>query len=115
MEAKTPEDIYKTHLTEGRAPTGAAVDSARANLAATFVNAFVNAGFGTDKLLTTAGGDGAAAESGSWIYKNKEHGKTSATASLGCVLLWDVDVRPRLPPPPAPRLPVSSPSPRRSR
>ena len=52
MEAKLPEDIYKTHLMEGRAPAGAAVDSARANLAATFVNAFVNAGFGQDKLLT---------------------------------------------------------------
>ena len=47
MEAKTPEDVYKTHLTEGRAPAGAAaVDSARQNLASTFVNAFVNAGFG---------------------------------------------------------------------
>ena len=54
MEAKLPEDIYKTHLIEGRAPSGPAVDSARANLAATFVNAFVNAGFGHDKLLTGA-------------------------------------------------------------
>ena len=44
--------MYKAHLVEGRAPAGPAVDSARANLAATFVNAFVNAGFGTDKLLT---------------------------------------------------------------
>lgn len=35
------------HLVEGRAPAGpAAVDSARQNLANTFVNAFVNAGFG---------------------------------------------------------------------
>jgi hypothetical protein len=31
---------------------GPVVDSARANLAATFVNAFVNAGFGQDKLVT---------------------------------------------------------------
>lgn len=44
--------VYKAHLVEGRAPAGPAVDSARANLAATFVNAFVNAGFGTDKLVT---------------------------------------------------------------
>jgi 26S proteasome regulatory subunit N1 len=50
MESKLPEDIYKSHLIEGRAPAGAAVDSARANLAATFVNAFVNAGFGHDKV-----------------------------------------------------------------
>jgi 26S proteasome regulatory subunit N1 len=45
MEAKTPEDIYKSHLVEGRAPSGAAQDSARQNLATTFVNAFVNAGY----------------------------------------------------------------------
>ena len=36
---------------------GPAVDSARANLAATFVNAFVNAGFGQDKLVTVASED----------------------------------------------------------
>lgn len=35
---------------------------------ATFVNAFVNAGFGTDKLLTAAE---ESSESVSWIYKNK--------------------------------------------
>ncbi len=28
MEAKTPEDVYKTHLTEGRAPAGAAAGGA---------------------------------------------------------------------------------------
>ncbi|KAG2434205.1 hypothetical protein HXX76_007931 [Chlamydomonas incerta] len=93
VEAKTPEDVYKTHLTEGRAPAGAAaVDSARANLAATFVNAFVNAGFGQDKLVTVSGGDaGGAGESVHWIFKNKDHGKMSATASLGLVTLWDVE------------------------
>ena len=31
------------------------VDSARANLASTFVNAFVNAGFGKDLLMTPEG------------------------------------------------------------
>ena len=99
MEAKLPEEIYKTHLMEGRAPAGAALDSARANLAATFVNAFVNAGFGQDKLLTVSeGADGAEGETGagagsnvSWIFKNKDHGKMSAAASLGSILLWDVE------------------------
>jgi 26S proteasome regulatory subunit N1 len=48
---------------DGRQAQGAAVDSARQNLASTFVNAFVNAGFGSDKLVTassegTSGGDG---------------------------------------------------------
>jgi hypothetical protein len=33
-------------LLDGRASAGASVDSARQNLAATFVNAFLNAGFG---------------------------------------------------------------------
>ena len=48
--------------------TAANVDSAKANLAGTFVNAFVNAGFGNDKLMVEA------EEGSSWIYKNKEHG-----------------------------------------
>ncbi|GLC40481.1 hypothetical protein PLESTB_000708900 [Pleodorina starrii] len=94
MEAKTPEDVYKTHLTEGRAPAGAAaVDSARANLAATLVNALVNAGFGQDKLVTPASGAeaGGGSENVHWIFKNKDHGKISATASLGLVTLWDVE------------------------
>ena len=43
------------------------MDSARANLAGTFVNAFVNAGFGNDKLMVEA------EEGNSWIYKNKDH------------------------------------------
>lgn len=44
------------------------VDSARGNLAGTFVNAFVNAAFGNDKLMVEA------EEGNSWIYKNKDHG-----------------------------------------
>ena len=96
MEAKTPEDVYKTHLVEGNAPSGPAVDSARANLAATFVNAFVNAGFGQDKLVTAADEEGAGGGDGAdgsvhWIFRNKDHGKISAAASLGMVLLWDVE------------------------
>ena len=78
------------------------MDSARANLAGTFVNAFVNAGFGNDKLMVEA------EEGSSWIYKNKDHGMLvsgcswifsdlltgmmSAAASLGLSLLWDTDV-----------------------
>eukprot|EP00897_Mesotaenium_endlicherianum_P000523 jgi/Mesen1/10471/ME000083S09976 len=94
MEPKVPEDIYKAHLIDGRAAAASTVDSARQNLAATFVNAFVNAGFGQDKLMSgTASSDPASASSsgGSWLFKNKEHGKVSATASLGSILLWDVD------------------------
>lgn len=85
MEPKTPDDIYKTHLDSNRPTFGpsASVDSARQNLASSFVNGFVNAGFGQDKLLMVDGNK--------WLYKNREHGMLSATASLGLILLWDVD------------------------
>ncbi|KAJ4729749.1 26S proteasome non-ATPase regulatory subunit 2-like [Melia azedarach] len=91
MEPKSPEDIYKAHLLDGRASAGASVDSARQNLAATFVNAFVNAGFGQDKLMTVLSDASSGGSSGNWLFKNKEHGKMSAAASLGMILLWDVD------------------------
>ncbi|CAL0303876.1 unnamed protein product [Lupinus luteus] len=91
MEPKSPEDIYKAHLLDGRASAGASVDSARQNLAATFVNALVNAGFGQDKLMTVPSDSSSSGSSGNWLFKNKEHGKTSAAASLGMILLWDVD------------------------
>eukprot|EP00320_Phaeocystis_rex_P019011 CAMPEP_0119057336 /NCGR_PEP_ID=MMETSP1178-20130426/1809_1 /TAXON_ID=33656 /ORGANISM="unid sp, Strain CCMP2000" /LENGTH=627 /DNA_ID=CAMNT_0007038153 /DNA_START=52 /DNA_END=1932 /DNA_ORIENTATION=+ len=82
VEPKTPEEVYKAHL-EKRPASSAHVDSARQNLASTFVNAFVNVGFGTDKLMLTEGNK--------WLYKNKEHGMMSAAASLGALLMWDVD------------------------
>ncbi|KAF5948280.1 hypothetical protein HYC85_014237 [Camellia sinensis] len=91
MEPKSPEDIYKAHLLDGRASAGANVDSARQNLAATFVNAFVNTGFGQDKLMTVPSEPSSGGSSGNWLFKNKEHGKASAAASLGMILLWDVD------------------------
>ena len=43
--------------------TAGQVDSALGNLASSFVNGFVNCGFGVDKLLTEDGNK--------WIYKNK--------------------------------------------
>ncbi|KVH88226.1 26S proteasome regulatory complex, non-ATPase subcomplex, Rpn1 subunit [Cynara cardunculus var. scolymus] len=91
MEPKSPEDIYKAHLLDGRASAGASVDSARQNLAATFVNAFVNAGFGQDKLMTVPSEASSGGSSGNWLFKNKEHGKASAAASLGMIHIWDVD------------------------
>jgi 26S proteasome regulatory subunit N1 len=48
------------------------IDSARQNLASSFVNGFVNAAFGKDKLLTEEGN--------AWLYKNKEHGKLKISA-----------------------------------
>jgi len=53
-------------LGPGLTSTSSNVDSARMNLASSYVNGFVNAAFGQDKLLT--------GEGNKWIYKNKEHG-----------------------------------------
>ncbi|KAG5389982.1 hypothetical protein IGI04_031523 [Brassica rapa subsp. trilocularis] len=88
MEAKRPEDIYKAHLLNVR--SGPVVESAKQNLAATFVNAFVNAGFGQDKLMAGTS-DSTSGSAGNWIFRNKDDGKTSATASLGMIYLWDVE------------------------
>ena len=86
MEPKVPEDIYKSHLETSRTSYQAQVDSARQNLAASFVNGFVNAGFGQDKLMSDD------KEANVWIHKNKDHGIMSTTATLGLVSLWDVEV-----------------------
>lgn len=85
-DPKSLEDIYKSHLENTRSTVSGSVDSARGNLASTFVNAFVNAGYGNDKLMV------GAEEGNSWIYKNKEHGMLSASASLGMSLLWDTEM-----------------------
>jgi hypothetical protein len=58
-------------LVIGTGYSSGSVDSARQNLASTFVNAFVNGGFGKDKLMTTEEDSNSNA---SWIYKNKDHG-----------------------------------------
>jgi RPN1 N-terminal domain len=49
LEPKHPDQIYKTHL-ENRKNAGN-IDSAKMNQAASFVNAFVNAGMGKDALM----------------------------------------------------------------
>jgi len=84
MEPKSPEDVYKTHL-EAAGRSSANVESARANLAATYVNAFINAGFGQDKLLLKE------TTKTKWIHRNKGSGQLAAAASLGMLLMWDID------------------------
>ncbi|KAK5204085.1 proteasome regulatory particle base subunit [Exophiala xenobiotica] len=84
LEPKTPEDIYKHHLESGRG-SSALVDSAKHNLASAFVNAFVNAGFGSDKLMLIEG------DQRPYIWKTKDDGMLSATASLGLLMQWDVE------------------------
>lgn len=86
LEPKTPEDIYKSYLETARTGPGSGnMDSARHNLASTFVNAFVNAGFCKDTLMLVED------ESKSWVYKNKDMGMVSATASIGMLMLWSYE------------------------
>ncbi|KAK7757703.1 proteasome regulatory particle base subunit [Diatrype stigma] len=84
LEPKTTEDIYKSHLESSRVAGMTNLDSARHNLAAGFVNAFVNAGFGNDKMMLVDGQE-------AWFWKTKDEGMTSTVASLGTLLMWDVE------------------------
>ncbi|KAF2834423.1 26S proteasome non-ATPase-like protein regulatory subunit 2 [Patellaria atrata CBS 101060] len=86
LDPKTPDDIYKTHLESSRTSGLTNTDSARHNLASAFVNAFVNAGFGADKMMLTPD------SKSSWVWKTKEDGMLSTVASLGMLLLWDVEM-----------------------
>lgn len=87
LDPKIPEDIYKSHLESSRTAGLTNTDSARHNLASAFVNAFVNAGFGEDKLMLVEGG-----VKQSWIWKVKEEGMISTAASAGMIMLWDVEM-----------------------
>jgi len=86
---KTPEDIYKSHLSETASTAlrqddgSAAVESARGNLASTYVNAFVNAASGQDKLMTP--------EDSTWLSRNKDDAKLAVAASVGMLHLWNED------------------------
>ncbi len=86
LEPKLPEDIYKSHLESSRTAGLTNVDSARHNLASAFVNAFTNAGFGNDKMMLVEGGDKS-----SWVWKTKDEGMLSTTASMGMLMRWDVE------------------------
>ncbi len=85
LDPKTTEDIYKSHLESNRVAGLTNLDSARHNLAAAFVNAFVNAGFGNDKMMMVE------EDKSSWVWKTKEEGMLSTVASLGTLMLWDVE------------------------
>ena len=81
VEPKTPDQIFKLHLEERKGE--ARIDSSKHNLACTYVNGFVNAGFGKDTLMTP--------DNSQWIWKNKDTGMQAASASLGLLMLWDID------------------------
>lgn len=83
LEPKHPEQVFKSHLEEKK--NDAKIESFKENLATTYCNAFLNAGYGTDKLVTAATNDEE------WIWKNKDSGMTAVAASLGMILMWDID------------------------
>ncbi|KAL9005819.1 MAG: hypothetical protein Q9188_001437 [Gyalolechia gomerana] len=85
LDPKMPEDIYKSHLESSRTAGLTNVDSARHNLAGAFVNAFTNAGFGSDKMMLVEG------DKTSWVFKTKDDGMLSTTASMGMLLKWDIE------------------------
>ncbi|KAI9675932.1 MAG: proteasome regulatory particle base subunit [Trizodia sp. TS-e1964] len=86
LDPKTIDDIYKTHLESSRIAGQTNIDSAKHNLASAFVNAFSNAGFGSDKMILVDD------KQGSWVYKTKDEGMLSATASIGMLLQWDAEM-----------------------
>ncbi|CCE92598.1 proteasome regulatory particle base subunit RPN1 TDEL_0E03550 [Torulaspora delbrueckii] len=80
---KVPEDIYKSHLDGSKSVfSGAGLDSAQQNLAAAFVNGFMNMGYCNDKMLV---------DNDNWIYKTKGSGMTSAVASIGSIFQWNLE------------------------
>ena len=86
LDPKLPEDIYKSHLESSRTAGLTNIDSARHNLASAFVNAFTNAGFGADKMMLVED------QKSSWVWKTKDDGMMSTTASMGMLLQWDVEM-----------------------
>lgn len=86
LDPKVPDDIYKSYLEDSRFSFGSgSIDSAKQNLAALFVNAFINMGFCNDKLVLLA------EESKSWIYRTKGTGMISSTAAIGSIYQWNID------------------------
>ncbi|CCE63322.1 hypothetical protein TPHA_0E02300 [Tetrapisispora phaffii CBS 4417] len=80
---KVPEDVYKSHLDNSKSVfTGTGLDSAQQNLAASFVNGFLNLGYCNDKLVV---------DNDNWVYKTKGNGMTSSVASIGSIYQWNLD------------------------
>ncbi|THG06790.1 hypothetical protein TEA_001939 [Camellia sinensis var. sinensis] len=81
MEPKSSEDIYKTHLLHGRASAGLSVNSTSQNLAATFVNAFLNVGFGHDSALWDV--DSGLAQIDKYLHSDDKNVIASASLAVG--------------------------------
>lgn len=83
-EPKNPEDIFKSHLEDKK--DGIKLESYMINMSTSIVNGFINAGHGTETLLSNREQD--------WLGKNKEEGLLCSLAGLGLVNLWDIESGP---------------------
>lgn len=80
LEPKHPEDFIKSHLEEKKSDSKD-LQSYKINMALSIASSFINAGFGTEVLLSKEGSN--------WLYSNKDEGLSALIAGLGLVYLWD--------------------------
>jgi 26S proteasome regulatory subunit N1 len=78
-DPKSPEDIYKSHLENTRPGLAGGVDSARMNLANTYVSGMVNIAMKSDVIgmaakIVEEGTEVKYEHGGSWLWKNKDMG-----------------------------------------
>ena len=81
LEPKHPEDVFKSHLEDKKAKKNKKLESYKINMAYSIASSYINAGFGTEVLLSKKDSD--------WIFKNKEEGLQCLIAGMGLVHLWD--------------------------
>ncbi|KAI5406385.1 hypothetical protein KIW84_052921 [Lathyrus oleraceus] len=93
LEFENPNSLglLLPRLLDGDTSNSAKVDLARKNVAATFVTAFVNVGFGQAKFMALTLDSPRPGSFKDWVFIHEKHGRTSAVASLGMISLWDVD------------------------
>lgn len=84
VDPKHPEDIFKSHLEEKK--EGIQLESYKTNMSLSIVSSLINAGFGTELLMSKKDND--------WLAKNKEEGLVCALAGIGLVNLWDIESGP---------------------
>nr|CAD2202686.1 unnamed protein product [Meloidogyne enterolobii] len=86
MTPKTPDEVYKTYLEPNRPfATQQVKNMTLQNLASSFVNGFVNAGFGTDAFFKDE------KSTSDWLAKHKEWAAFSTAATFGLIHHWNVD------------------------
>merc|ERR1719242_195447 len=90
------QDIFKEQILGSSADANMGsteVVSAKKSLAVSYVNGFVNAGYGRDKLMMSGGSESTDTSSvqtaDQWIAKNKDRGQLASVASIGTIMLWD--------------------------